>query len=357
VAVAGPGAAPPAGGVPEALRSADLAFCATDTAASGIGAWIDALRPARRYLIGEGDRLAPGAERMARRLCGRSVGLVLSGGGARGTAHLGVIEEMLEAGVQIDRIGGTSMGALVGGLIASGMSVDAAAAALAREMVERNPLSDYTLPLVALTRGRKGEAMVRRLFGERMVEALEIDYFSLSADLIANEAVVFRSGPLAEAVGASIAIPGYVPPVALGERLLVDGGVLSNLPVERMPRDEGPVIAVNVGARAAPPPRPTRWRRPRTRKIATAVRRAVTGVEAARLGFGQLLMRSVVLDGADADAVAARHADITISPDVAGVDLLDWSTMPAMRRAGREAARAAIDAAPGKLLSSRRGPT
>jgi predicted acylesterase/phospholipase RssA len=125
--------------------------------------------------------------------------------------------------------------------------------------------------------------------------------------------------------------------------------VLDNFPVARMPRDEGPVIAVNVGARAAPPPRPTRWRRPGTRKIAAAVRRAVTGVEQKRLGFGQALMRSVVLDGADADAIAARHADLTIAPDVAGVDLLDWSAMPRMRAAGRAAAAAAIETAPAAL--------
>jgi NTE family protein len=140
-----------------------------------------------------------------------------------------------------------------------------------------------------------------------------------------------------------------VPPVALGERLLVDGGVLNNLPVDRMPRDEGPVIAVNVGARAAPPPRPTRLRRPRAKKLAATVRRAVTGVEEKRLGFGQALMRSVVLDGADADAVTARHADLTIAPDVAGVDLLDWAAMPSMREAGRSAARAALAAAPRAL--------
>jgi predicted acylesterase/phospholipase RssA len=172
----------------------------------------------------------------------------------------------------------------------------------------------------------------------------------VAADLIANEAVEFRSGPLAEAVGSSAAIPGYVPPVALGDRLLVDGGVLNNLPVDLMPRDEGPVIAVNVGSRSAPPPRPTRFRRPRTRAAAAAVRRFVTGVEAPRLGFGQALMRSVVLDGADPAATLERHADMVIAPDVGGVDLLDWRSMPAMRAAGREAARAALDEAPAELL-------
>jgi NTE family protein len=179
---------------------------------------------------------------------------------------------------------------------------------------------------------------VRRLTGELLVEDLERDYFSVSSDLIANEPVEHRSGPLAEAVGASVAIPAFVPPVAIGDRLLVDGGVLDNLPVARMPRDEGPVIAVNVSSSSAPPPPPTRWRRPRTRKMAAAVRRVVTGVEAPRLGFAQSLMRSVVLGAQDA-AAAASHSDLLISPDVSGVDLLDWKAMPAMRSAGRAATR------------------
>jgi predicted acylesterase/phospholipase RssA len=349
VAVAGSAAAP-GEPLPARLRGADLAFCARDGRAGGIGPWMDALAPARRYLLREGDGFEAGVERMARRLSGRAVGVVLSGGGARGTAHLGVLEELVAAGVEIDRIGGTSMGAMIAGLFASGLSIEEAAAALARETVARNPLNDYTIPLVALTRGRKGERMVRGLFRDRTIESLEIDYFAVSADLIANEAVEHRSGPLAEAVGASAAIPGYVPPVALGDRLLVDGGVLNNLPVDLMPRDEGPVIAVNVAARSAPPPRPSRWRRPRTRAMAAAVRRTLTGVEAPRLGFGQALMRSVVLDGGETDAVVERHADLTISPDVAGVDLLDWAAMPQMRRAGREAARAALEAAPAGLL-------
>jgi NTE family protein len=351
VVVAGSQTPLPSGGLPAELRGADLAFCAEDDTATGIRDWIGALDPPRRYLLREGGRLRAGAERMARRLSGRAIGIVLSGGGARGTAHIGVLEELLAAGVEIDRVGGTSMGALVSGLFASGMSSDEIATAVAREMVARNPLNDYTLPLVALTRGRKGEAMVRRLFGERTIEALERDYFAVSSDLIANEAVEHRQGPLAEAVGASISIPGYVPPVALGDRLLVDGGVLNNLPVDLMPRDEGPVIAVSVSTRSAPPPRPTRWRRPRTRKIAAAVRRAVTGVDAPRLSFGQALMRSVVLGGADADAAVERNADLAISPDVAGVDLLDWGAMPAMRRAGREAAREAIRTAPQVLFN------
>ncbi len=344
VALAGPGGTPHPD-VSRRVRGADLAYAGR----AGITAWMEAIAPARRHLIGSPD----GVERMARRLSGNSVGVVLSGGGARGTAHLGVIEELLAGGVQIDRIGGTSMGALVSGLFASGLSVDEAAARLEDELVARKPLNDYTIPLVALTRGHKGEAMIRRLFGEQLVEELELDFFSVSSDLIRNEVVEHRSGPLAEAVGASVAIPGYVPPVELGDRLLVDGGVLDNLPVDRMPRDEGPVIAVNVSASAAPPPTPpVRWRRPRARRLAAATRRIVTGVEEPRMGFGQALMRSVTLGSIDADA-AAERADLLISPDVTGVDLLNWSAMPEMRAAGREAARHALERAPASVRATR----
>jgi predicted acylesterase/phospholipase RssA/CRP-like cAMP-binding protein len=332
VALAGPGTRVPRALIEQLRGRCDLAH--TGRPAPGL---LDALEPQRRYLVADGA----GVARMARRLSGRSVGVVLSGGGARGAAHLGVLEELVASGVEIDRVGGASMGALVGSLFAAGLSIDEIAARMTRELVERNPMNDFTIPLVALTRGRKGEAMVRRLMGELLVEDLERDFFSVSSDLIANEAVEHRSGPLAEAVGASISIPGFVPPVEIGERLLVDGGVLDNLPVARMPRDEGPVIAINVSASSAPPPPPSRWRRPRTRKMAATVRRVVTGVEAPRLGLAQSLMRSVVLGAQDATA-AAGYADLLISPDVSGVDLLDWKAMPAMRGAGRAAAREAL---------------
>jgi predicted acylesterase/phospholipase RssA len=340
IALAGPGGSPHPD-VSRRVRGADLAYAGH----AGITAWTEAVAPARRHLVGS----AEGVERMARRLTGNAVGVVLSGGGARGSAHLGVLEELLAAGVQIERIGGTSMGALVGGLFAAGLTVDEAAERLEGELVERRPLNDYTIPLVALTRGRKGEAMIRRLFGTKLVEELDIDFFSVSSDLVRNEAVEHRSGPLAEAVGASVAIPGIVPPVEIGDRLLVDGGVLDNLPVARMSRDEGPVIAVNVSASAAPPPTPpVRWRRPRARRLAAATRRVVTGVEEPRMGFGQALMRSVTLGSLDADAAAA-HADLLIAPDVTGVDLLNWRAMPEMRAAGREAARRALASAPAAL--------
>ena len=348
VAVAA-GRAPDPGAL-EHLRGCDLAFCAGPGGTAAAITWTGALAPERRYMIGHGERFGAGAARMARRLAGRSLGVVLSGGGARGFAHLGVLDVLRESGLEIDRIGGTSMGAIVSALIAMGLSVDEVYARLDEEFVRRNPMNDFTLPLVALTRGKKGEALMRRQFGELYIEELEADFFCVSCDLRSSEVVVHRTGWLAEAVGASSSIPAYVPPVTVGERLLVDGGVLNNLPVDRMPRQEGPVIAVNVSSSAAPPPAPTRWRRPRTRAIARAVRFAVTGVEEKQLGFTESLIRTVVLGSADTDAAAERHADFAIVPNVHGIDLLDWKALPQMRREGAAAAREALERAPTGLL-------
>ena len=83
---------------------------------------------------------------MARRLCGRSVGIVLSGGGARAFSHIGVLEELLAAGVEIDRVAGVSMGAFVGALFAMGLDADEMDARCFEEWVQRRPLSDYTRP-------------------------------------------------------------------------------------------------------------------------------------------------------------------------------------------------------------------
>ena len=148
------------------------------------------------------------------------------------------------------------MGAFVGAMYALGLPADEIHARCREEFVERNPLNDYTVPVAALIRGRKVETMLRRTFGERRIEDLEREYFCVSCDLISSQLVVHREGDLFEAVGSSICLPGVGAPVPLDGRLLVDGGVLNNLPVEQMAaRGEGPVIAVDVTARFEPPPR------------------------------------------------------------------------------------------------------
>jgi NTE family protein len=329
------------------LRGADLAMPSTQP---GLSRWIDAIDPRAVHLL-DG---AAAVELLARKLAGQSTGIVLSGGGARGFAHIGVLAELERAGLRPDRVGGCSMGAIVGGLYASGRDPEEIARLLHAEFVERNPLNDYTLPLAALVRGRKATAMLERLFGDRRIEELEREYFCVSCDLVTSELVVHRRGPLAEAVSASASLPGIAPPLSAGERLLVDGGVLNNLPVEAMAaRGDGPVIAVDVSARYQPPAQRENGspRRPRIRRFSSGLRHALVGWDTPLPNLKETLTRAIVLGSADTTEAAERHAHLVIAPAVQDVDLMEFARIEDIRAEGAVAARAVLDELPPELAA------
>src|SRR5262249_46485566 len=137
---------------------------------------------ARHLVERETDRDA--LDRVIRRVTGKSIGVVLSGGGARGAAHIGVLQALDEAGVVVDRFGGTSMGALVGAVAAQGRAPTAVKSLLRRELVERKPFADYAIPRVALIRASRARSMLERLFGSQTIEELSRDFFCVSADLV-----------------------------------------------------------------------------------------------------------------------------------------------------------------------------
>jgi NTE family protein len=182
--------------------------------------------------------------RIGRFVSGRAVGLVLSGGGARGLAHIGVIRALRELGVPIDAIGGSSMGAIVGGLCAAGLAPEAMIARLRREYVDRHDY-DYTLPIVALSSAAGSVRRMKRLFGDGDIEDLPIGYFCMSTNLSRAESVVLDRGPLWRAVRTSASVPGLLPPIADRGDLLVDGGLLNNLPADVM-RQHGAGVVVGV---------------------------------------------------------------------------------------------------------------
>src|SRR4051794_39157816 len=317
-----------------------------------LDAWVEALQPRSVRLVPESGGDAPGIESLARRLAGRSTGLVLSGGGARAFAHVGVLTALLEAGVKVDRVAGCSGGAWVGAQFAQGRSPEEIRVNCHEEFVKRNPLNDYTLPLVALTRSIKGNAMMDRVFGDVRFEELEREFFCVSCDMISSELVVHRRGKLWPAVAASMTLPGYLPPKSIDGRLLLDGGVLNNLPVDVMATSgEGPIIASDVSARYQPPAlRPQRGRRPRTAAWAARLRGWVTGTDVLLPGFGETVVRSILLGSVDTAEAAQRYADVVIEPSVAGVGLLEWDRVDDMIAAGRRAGEEALAAAPAGLL-------
>ena len=320
------------------LEGCDVAFCAPHPSAARQAPWSDALRPRARHLLRPGADLQPTVERMARRLCGRSRGIVLSGGGARGFAHIGVLSGLLDAGVEIDRVGGCSMGAFVGGLFAKGMSAAQMREVCYRELVLSRPFNDYTLPTSALIKGRKALAMLQRALGTTAIDELPLDYFAVSADLASAELIVHRRGPLFEAVGISMSIPGLAPPTLAGHRLLVDGGVLDNLPVATMAEtSEGPMIAVDVmGRRRLDPNRPvpttSRWRD-----------RVVTRLRGDLPAISEILVRTTVLGSWQTVERNKTLAEVVISPEIADAGLLDFRQLDRMIDAGRRAAEAALE--------------
>ncbi len=266
-----------------------------------------------------------GARRLARRLAGRSVGVVLSSGGARGLAHIGVLEELLAAGIVIDRVGGCSMGAFVGAMFAMGMPPAEIHVRCHEELVARRPLGDYGVPTHSLLRGGRARGMLTRTFGERTIEELPREFVCVSCDLVSGEQVVHRSGVLAEAVGASMCLPGVFAPRERDGQLLVDGGVLDSLPVETMAATaEGPVVAVDVGRRfERPSPRRLRRDRPPLPPLK------------------ETLARAIVLGSIDTAKRSRARADVLIEPVTGDCGMLDFSRLDEMVEAGRLAARGA----------------
>jgi NTE family protein len=186
-------------------------------------------------------------QRLARVISGRAVGLVLAGGGARGFAHIGVIKALMESNVPFDHLGGTSMGGIIAAGIALEWNLDELMERMRDVFVKSNPLSDYTIPLIALVRGKKVSNLLREHFGDVRIEEMPRPFFCVSSDLTSGRIHVHRAGPLWRALRASVALPGILPPVTHHGHLLVDGGVMNNLPVDVMSQHAtGPIIASDV---------------------------------------------------------------------------------------------------------------
>jgi NTE family protein len=285
------------------------------------GPWVAALDPAAHHIVAPTALDRPGADlaRLARRVCGRSLGVVLSGGGARGLAHIGVLDELRRAGLRWDRIGGTSMGAVIAAVAALGVDTDEMVATARRELVARRPFTDVTWPRHALIRGLRVESTLDRIFGDTRIEELRCGLFTVSVDLVAAEEVVNRRGRVTDAVALSVRLPGLVPPRRAGARLHVDGGVLDNLPIAVMAaEDEGPVLAVDVAQPFASAPLGGSLPR-----IVDTIARSMTLASWRRGEPDRALARAV------------------ITPALDGIGLFDFRRLDELVERGREAGRAA----------------
>lgn len=185
-----------------------------------------------------------------RGLSGKRVALTLGSGGARGYAHIGVIQELVARGYEITTISGCSMGAVIGGIYAAGKLEDY------REWVESlssfavlRLLLDVNFGSLGAMQGRKLMNKLETLIGEINIEDLPIPFTAVATDLMRQREVWFQKGSLLQAIRASIAIPGVFTPVEDGQRVLVDGGLLNPLPIiSNVSTDADLIMAVNVTA-------------------------------------------------------------------------------------------------------------
>ncbi|OBI18038.1 esterase [Mycobacterium sp. E2327] len=303
--------------------------------------WWDLLEPVSHHPADD-----DGIGALARRIAGRSLGLVLGGGGARGLAHYGVYEELTRAGVVIDRFGGTSSGALAAATFALGLDARDCTAAARKYVAETRPVSDYTIPAIALTRGRRVDRLIEGFFGgSTLIEHLPREFFSVSTDIITGDQIIHRRGLLWVAVRASISIPGLLPPVQRRERLLVDGGLMNILPADVMCADpDGEVICVDLRTTWVPSkgfgPLPAKLQPP------AFVRRLVTGTDVALPPLQDTLLRSVELAAPKWNLRELPRVTAIIEPDVSAIGPLDFANIDAALDAGRKAARAALEAQP-----------
>ena len=258
-------------------------------------------------------------KRLARFVAGNAVNIVLAGGGARGFAHIGVLKALHEAGVPFDYVAGTSMG----GIVAAGMAVEWDIAELTARIrdafVDSRPLSDITLPLIALYRGAKVSALLKKHFGEIKIEELAKPFFCVSSDLTTGRDHIHRTGLLWRALRASVALPGILPPVtAEGGHLLVDGGVMNNLPVDVMAQEaRGPIIAVDVSGELDLHAEDERYGE---RSVFSLIKERMRGSPS----IISILMRAGTV-GSNLQRKNVRAlADFLYEPPLEGIEMRDW---------------------------------
>ncbi|MCC6605188.1 MAG: cyclic nucleotide-binding domain-containing protein [Anaerolineae bacterium] len=260
--------------------------------------------------------------RLGRLLTGQGIGLVLGGGGARALSQIGVIRGLLERNIPIDAIAGVSAGSIIAGLWA--MYLDTSEVQeRAKKAIKR---VDYTFPIHALTSGHNWTEAMSELYGNIKIEDLWTTFFCVSTNITQAELLIHKTDSLMHAVRASTAIPGLLPPVFQNGHVLIDGGILNNLPTDIMKNrpDINYVIAVDVGGK-------------KEEKVTTPFGYSMSGWKALwqRINpWGQppdtptisdIILRAITIPNVQSAFSSREMTDMYLTPPVEGYGLLDYS--------------------------------
>jgi predicted acylesterase/phospholipase RssA/CRP-like cAMP-binding protein len=306
-------------------RELVLLHAAGTSLPGGTASWLRSRSSVRHHHLRRDNAADFG--RLARWLNGSSLGVALSGGGARGFAHIGALKALRDRKLAVDLIGGTSMGSVIAAQAALGWDIETMIERNRREFMECAVWGDMTLPYVSILRGRSTVRLLRSLFGDAQIEDLWLPYFCVSTNLSRAQVVVHEAGPLWLWIRASSSVPGIGPPVPHGGDLLVDGGLLNNLPVDLMrARCPGPI----VGSDASPAVTmtttvplcaemsgwPQAWRRLNRWSSQPRFPHMM-----------EILMRTAMLSSAHTTARSRIEADLYLDPPVDHFSPLDWGAI------------------------------
>jgi NTE family protein len=261
------------------------------------------------------------------------IGYALGGGGARGTAHIGVLKVLEEHGIFPDVVAGTSVGALVGALYAYGLRpADLEKLALQLSWRELGRFTDLTVPRSGLVQGKRIMTRLKSILGDIRFSDLKFPFLCVATDIITGEEVLLREGLVADAVRASISVPGLMMPIRLEGRYLVDGGLVNQVPA-RTCRQIGAeyIISVNVA------PNPVAV--PSTRK---AVRRETEESRQKAPSLVKVLLQASLISGYRQAMQDLEYSDLVISPPVGDIGLFEFNRAAQAIAVGEEATRRAL---------------
>ena len=301
--------------------------------------WLQPRKAARHFHVREGHK---GDEsRLARFMAGKSIGLVLGGGGARGFAHIGIIQAFREAGIPIDMVGGTSMGGVLAAHTAMELGVDEMIVRNRKAFFEERPFRKALFPVFSFYKSKKLDEVTHQvLYQDSCIEDFWLPCFMISCSLGTSEMIIHEHGKAWEAVRASTALPGVVAPVSDGRLLHVDGGLMNNLPVDVMrERCAGPIVAVEASDMtdldAAGLEAPSLFNHFKNRWFGQKENRTFPSVL-------EILMRSLLLGSIQQVKKVKAGVDLMLSPPVDQFGLLEFEAIEELVEIGYQYARESV---------------
>jgi NTE family protein len=297
---------------------------------NGTAQWLDARYVSRHFHIR--PELPRDMLRLARIVSGRAIGLVLAGGGAKGFAHVGVIRALEEAGIEVDYVGGTSIGAIMGMVLALGLDAGRIATAVHKAFLlhpKGNITGDYNfVPLVSLIKGLRAHGAMTAAVRDAADADIDMEdtwktFFVIASNFSTGSEAVLLRGSLTRNVIASYAIPGALPPIFVDGNMMYDGGTFNNFPVDVMAQlGAGRIIGVDLSTdlgRTFEIDRvPGTFALLRDRLRARSKRRYHLP------SVPETLLASSFITSISKQKTVRKFADLLFQPRVAGVGLLDW---------------------------------